>query len=1258
MRPPGLFAGNEHHASEVSAPVGRIPVLYVAPWLDFGGSDKGTIDWFRWLNRDRFVPSLITTQPSANRRLAEVCPFADEVWVLPEIMAGSQFAGFIFDFLQTREVRVLHIMNSRLAYELLPDLTCLDRPPAVVVQLHVEEPDRSGYVRYVTTRYGNLVHGFSVSSRHLAQALEGYDVPRSRIHVIPTGVDAEQEFNPQRVVPLCSPEPGLTRILFAGRLAEQKDPRLMVEVVRRVLARNDRVRVDVVGDGPLEPEVRRHVRELRLERHVQFHPPTPDLARWLASSDLLLMTSTFEGVPYLVYEALAMEVPVVAPALPGNVELMGKTGGQLIELRDDPDAYAGAIGALIEDEPARRKLAADGRARMLESFTLPQMAQGHEALYDSLLRERGPAPAIPSPVVAPASPIRFTSRPVNRAPLVSVVTPCFNHGRYFDGFLAGFAAQDYPALELIVVDDGSTDPETIDALARLEAEGSAQILRQPANRGPSAARNRAIDAAGGRYILPVDADNVLVAGAVGSLVAQLQSAGERIGFIYPSVRYFGNRDYTFRPPAYNLHALLHGNFVDTCSLLDRDIFDAGLRYAEDIELGHEDWDLALELASRDVLGEPSREIVLLYRKQGFTRSDLVEYMRLPFWREIQERHRELFGGPDDVGGWGRYKGPGLRVKTRWSPALAVIASEAIDFGGESGAELLRCLSRQTCRDFELIGECPRAPEHPDVVVRRLPPGLSASSAERVEEAIDTTRARYLLLTHSPLDLLRDPTIVEKLLRSFWIDLELDAVAFADVGPAAGRFPFALLERAEREFSAHSVAWRAQLHARLGSIELTAGREPESLARAIHRLVPGVQWRHYPSAPRPSDTPGQGRRKIMLERQHPARVASEPVRSERAARLAVAPAIPAVREGQVRRWNGMPAWMPPETRILVRHVSADRSRRVITNDRRPPPGYEIEFDLGSIQQFAPPGTSRLIRRDEHFLTVPRGSRRDDDDEELGHLEEAPLPLFIGIERAILDDGTETLVAAVERDPVRSQARELTFLGFIESFPNEPVRLPAYTERPEEPVLLRWLDRVARRHVHGVVFPSASGEHPLPVSAELGRLRFEAEANSVALRVDEYGRLFTERTPATAPGPDPVQILRWAAAPLGWFGFGGLQGRLRCSARRTVDGARLLLAPQRPGQTNSTRSAAALAAPRVLGYLRSDPEPGTAELFLATHPVTGDQYVTHHRREAGDMGYACVRSLGYIEAKAPVTGTLGSRGLAVPWASRFGLLARRD
>ena len=142
----------------------RIPVLYLAPWVDLGGTDKSTVDWFRWLDRDRFRPSLVTTKPSTNSRLLNVLPYADEVWPLPDLLHGDAIPRFVCDFIFSRRIRVLHVMNSRLGFDLIPFLAAVPWRPVVVVQLHVEEDDHSGYVRYVATRYGNVVDAFSVVS--------------------------------------------------------------------------------------------------------------------------------------------------------------------------------------------------------------------------------------------------------------------------------------------------------------------------------------------------------------------------------------------------------------------------------------------------------------------------------------------------------------------------------------------------------------------------------------------------------------------------------------------------------------------------------------------------------------------------------------------------------------------------------------------------------------------------------------------------------------------------------------------------------------------------------------------------------------------------------------------------------------------------------------------------------------------------------------------------------------------------------------
>jgi glycosyltransferase involved in cell wall biosynthesis len=367
-----------------------MPVLYVAPWVDYGGTAKGTVDWFRFLDGTRFAPSLITTQhPSPNRLLGEITPYAREVWVLPEIMPGGDMPRFICDFVHSRGIKVIHIMNSRLGFELLPDLCCLPVPPAIVVQLHVEEDTRTGYVKYVTTRYGNLVDAFSVTSRHLADGMvEDYDVPASKCRVIYTGVDAEAEFSPDAVEPAEELEPGLTHILYLGRLVAQKDPMLMLEVVRALADRRPDFRLHVVGYGDLEGQVRTAVRDRDLERWVAFHGPTPRPAGWMAACDLMLMTSVYEGVPYVLFEAMAMELPTVAPALPGMVEIMPPAAGVLVPRRDDVDAYVEGLCRLMDDDELRAAAGRAGRTQVREHYSLRQMASDHEDLYRELVAAR------------------------------------------------------------------------------------------------------------------------------------------------------------------------------------------------------------------------------------------------------------------------------------------------------------------------------------------------------------------------------------------------------------------------------------------------------------------------------------------------------------------------------------------------------------------------------------------------------------------------------------------------------------------------------------------------------------------------------------------------------------------------------------------------------------------------------------------------------------------------------------------------------
>lgn len=1010
----------------------RIPIAYLAPWVDVGGADTGTIDWFTWIDRRRFAPLLLTTQPSANRRLGAVVDYADEVWSLPDLMSGDDMCVTILDVVRSRGVRVVHLMNSRIGFELLPDLRRLPDPPVTVVQLHVEEPDRCGYTRYVCTRYGNLVDAFAVSSRHLAAAVADYGIPSSRIHVVPTGVDAHNRFHPQKVQPVALNDGDAFHVLWCGRLAPQKDPGLMIEVADGLRRLGLPIRVHVLGDGELEPAVRAEVARRQLADVVRLHGPVADVRGWYAACDALLMTSVFEGVPYVLYEAMAMAVPAVVPALPGNVELLEGTG-MVVERRDDVDAYVSALALLAGDVEFRHRVGAAERRRILDGrLTVGDMARSFGALYASLL-EAAPPRSVPGTVPEVCRlppPLSLEPRPAYDRPLVSVVVPCHDHGRYLEECIASLTRQTYPHLEIVVVDDGSTDAQTLAALEGIAH--LARVIRLGENRGPSAARNAGIAVARGRYVLPVDADNLLLPDAVERLVAQLQSSGESVGFIYPNQQFFGNRaDYHEAPP-FNAHTLLQQNYCDTCSLLDRRALDAGVVFAEDIRFGHEDWDLALQMVEREIYGEPANGPTLLSRKAGFTRSDLVEHGSegAAFAIEVRRRHPALAAGE-------------VQLKARWSPALSLLELVPLR-GADERVRVRHLLAAQSCGDAEVVLRDVDTWDdyvgHPGV--RRVHPDHDATTWRALETLVTVARGRWLCAVGGAATaVLGDRAGIEKLVRCLAGDDVAVALVAAPCGPP--------LAAASASGVVVGVAWPAALNEVLGDIAVGEAGIFESLAAAVARHVPLLRLGVDVA---PTSPPAAGGGRVHLR--HPAQDAAE--WRERTGRLATPPILPGLEEEAAPEWKRRRDWRPPLSRPLYRHRHLVTGRRVVTHAPGHGPGWVVERDLGSIRIHPLAGTRLLVAAPGPSYRLDDGVEPGPGETLLGFVEvAAPFPLLDELHLARHRRTDELVLVAGDDDPLLGEVDRCGLLGFIEPHPIRP-RRPRYCQLEDA---LRALDATA-------------------------------------------------------------------------------------------------------------------------------------------------------------------------------------------------------
>ena len=127
---------------------------------------------------------------------------------------------------------------------------------------------------------------------------------------------------------------------------------------------------------------------------------------------------------------------------------------------------------------------------------------------------------------------------------------------------------------------------------------------------------------------------------------------------------------------------------------------------------------------------------------------------------------------------------------------------------------------------------------------------------------------------------------------------------------------------------------------------------------------------------------------------------------------------------------------------------------------------------------------------------------------------------------------------------------------------------------------------------------------------------------------------------ADAPSAMRVVRWVAGPLVWRGVGTPAARVRSATRRALDAARRKTPDPRP----------ALGQPA--GWLHRTGGSGRLELLAAAHPVLDDILLTTDPDEARELGYRTPVALGFLEQRAPVTGSPGPAEVAIPWARRWG------
>jgi glycosyltransferase involved in cell wall biosynthesis len=226
-------------------------------------------------------------------------------------------------------------------------------------------------------------------------------------------------------------------------------------------------------------------------------------------------------------------------------------------------------------------------------------------------------------------------------PRVAVVITCYNLGRYLDEAVQSVLGQTLRDFEIVIVDDGSDEPETVRLLERY-ARPQTRVIHSP-NRGLSAARNLGIRETTGEYICALDADDILESSCLEKSVRALDE-DPRLAFVSHWVRAFGDEAFEWRPDRCDLASLLDQNTVNSAAVVRREIVAAVGGFDETLTRGFEDWAFWLDVVSRGFPGAIIPEVLFRYRRRpdSMSRRMMVDGTYLDFFQYRLERYSAAY----------------------------------------------------------------------------------------------------------------------------------------------------------------------------------------------------------------------------------------------------------------------------------------------------------------------------------------------------------------------------------------------------------------------------------------------------------------------------------------------------------------------------------------------------------------------------------------------------------------------------------------
>ena len=370
-------------------------ILLIGTQMAIGGAQRGLFDQARWFNSHgcKVVVAFFYDKEGFYEKWRQSVDFP-----VHNLQAYEREAGFLRQgWLLINGLWRLWIMLVHDRFDVVETFThdsnLLGLPLAWLAGVPVRIATHRGKIE-AFPRWRQVLHSvlinigiaqtlIAVSEQTREQAVDE-GIWESRITVIPNGVKPLDTSSVNRTV--VRKELGLIEgdifLLSIGRLTYQKGHEFLVQAMSNVVSRFPNARVGICGDGPLRSQLQTQIIESGLSNYVKLLGAWENVSPLLASAEIFILPSRWEGLSRALMEAMAAGLPVIATQVDGIKGLITDGVNGLLVPSEKAEALGNSILQLIDNAEMRKRIAAAGQAYVLQVHLVDDMCRKY---YDLIL---------------------------------------------------------------------------------------------------------------------------------------------------------------------------------------------------------------------------------------------------------------------------------------------------------------------------------------------------------------------------------------------------------------------------------------------------------------------------------------------------------------------------------------------------------------------------------------------------------------------------------------------------------------------------------------------------------------------------------------------------------------------------------------------------------------------------------------------------------------------------------------------------------